>query len=173
MGEVSNNANSATEHLGKVIKDVLILIFMIICFPILLMEIHYRTGYELLRYRMKHSGEHETILIKQGLIENMFRLIGIDMCLGWNNETTENELLEKVLHFSKNEYIHICGILEKAKYSEDGINIYEKNLLDNFYNKIYTARKTMSLKNRIKLRYGKKGGLYEYKKSRSRRPARG
>ena len=173
MGEVSNNANSATEHLGKVIKDVLILIFMIICFPILLMEIHYRTGYELLRYRMKHSGEREMILIKQDLIENMFRLIGIDMCLGWNNEATENELLEKVLHFSKNEYIQICGILEKAKYSEDGISIYEKNLLDNFYNKIYTARKTMSLKNRIKLRYGKKGGLYEYKKSRSRRPARG
>ena len=137
------------------------------------MEIHYRTGYELLHYRMKHSGEHETILIKQDLIENMFRLIEIDMCLGWNNETTENELLEKVLHFSKNEYIHIYGILEKAKYSEDGINIYEKNLLDNFYNKIYTARKAMSLKNRIKLRYGKKGGLYEYKKSRSRRPARG
>ena len=105
MGEVSNNANSATEHLGKVIKDVLILIFMIICFPILLMEIHYQTGYELLRYRMKHSGEHETILIKQDLIENMFRLIGIDMCLGWNNEATENELLEKVPHFSKNEFI--------------------------------------------------------------------
>ena len=80
---------------------------------------------------MKHSGEHETILIKQDFIENMFRLIEIDMCLGWNNETTENELLEKVLHFSKNEYIQICGILEKAKYSEDGISIYEKNLLDN------------------------------------------
>ena len=51
--------------------------------------------------------------------------------------------------------MRVSSILEKAMYCEEGLGEYEKNVLLVFYNKIYEARKTMPLKERIKLRYGR------------------
>lgn len=125
------------------------------CLLLVLAELRYWLLYLGYSIKFKRASDREKIMMNKRMIENMFRLLGIEMCVGWQSERTDEQLNEKVPYFTRGEYMRVSSILEKAMYCEEGLGEYEKNVLLVFYNKIYEARKTMPLKERIKLRYGR------------------
>lgn len=131
---------------------VLILLFLIEIIWILL-EIR-KAWYE---YRIYHcidkpNSDLVTEFLYDRIQENLW-VCGIDMQPGWNKTQTEQLVYEIFLDVPVGVYLKINDLMEKYFYGGGSLEADERRLLWNFLVQIRRGRKSLSLHQRLRLRF--------------------
>ena len=84
----------------------------------------------------------------------LFRLnlMGIQVCLGWRPEDTEEKLLEYE-GFYRGEYSRVSSLMEKYYYGGETLKPYEQRVLCGFWKKLCAVEAMLPLFLRLKIRY--------------------
>lgn len=118
-------------------------------------------GLEILRFRrllklQKYISSEKTDFVSQELCHIIYVVlesVGIESCLGWQAEKTEENLCRKIPVFMPGEYQRVSHLMEKYVYGDEILKSHERRVLLGFIEKIYRERKVLTLKERLKLRY--------------------
>ena len=160
----SADLSSAKNKVGKAIKKaagqtVLILLgifaLMIIVLvagfsiaEIIRIMIQWRDG-----RRYEEAPDRKKVEILEKELFHILQCMGIQACLGWNTEETEQRLRTLLGEIGAGEYKRVCELFEKVVYGDIELETYELRTLETFLKKLLEESRKCSTKIRIKIRY--------------------
>ena len=103
------------------------------------------------RYRKADERKKQDILCM--MIPKMLHCMGVEMHIGWQAETAEQRMKEKIPELRDGEYERVNQLMEKYIYGETALQPYEVRVLTSFLKKISDPkRKTLTRRERFQIR---------------------